>query len=264
MRILAVDDEEIALAELTDAIKEASPESQVFSFTKGKKAAEFAEKNRCDAAFLDIRLRGMSGLELALALKMKTPDINIIFATGYDEFLLPAIQQHCSGYLLKPIQPEQVKTELMNLRNPVQKPRDRVFAQTFGNFELFVEDRAVAFRMARSKEALAFLIDRRGAAITNAELAARIWEDNDNVLSVRTQVRKVRADLAATLKKAGAGDILRMTRNDMSVDTAKMSCDYWQMLAGDREALNSFMGEYMYSYSWAEQTLAAITEKIYK
>lgn len=157
-----------------------------------------------------------------------------------------------------------MREELENLRHPAERQKERIFAQTFGNFELFVEGKAVAFKMARSKEVLAFLVDRRGAAITNAELAARIWENNDNILSVRAQVRKVRADLAATLKAAGAEEILRMTRKDISVDPTKMSCDYWNMLEGDTEALNSFMGEYMYSYSWAEQTLASLTERVYK
>lgn len=254
MRILAVDDEKFALASLVEAIQEAAPDAELHPFSTAEAALDFIQCTPCDAAFLDIRLRGMNGLELALQLKHRAPKVNIIFVTGYEEYAVSALRQHCSGYLLKPVRAEDVREELENLRCPVAEPRDRVYAQTFGSFALFVDGEAVLFDTARSRELLALLIDRRGAVLPNAEIAAILWEENDNITSVQAQVRKAKASLLASLRAVNADEILRVTRASIALDTAKLSCDYWQLLAGDVSALNHFAGEYMNDYSWAEIT----------
>lgn len=254
MKILAVDDEKFALLSLTDAIKEAAPDAELHAFSSANEALSCASKISFDVAFLDVRLRGMTGLEMALALKKINPRINIIFATGYDEYLMSATRQHCSGYLLKPIQAKDVKEELLNLRF-IPQAKKRIHAQTFGNFELFVDGKAVEFESARSKELLAYLVDRRGAAAANAEIAAVIWEGYDNISSVQAQVRKAKASLIKTLKAAGIMQIFHEDSRNMSVVPDEMSCDYWLLLDGDVSALNDFTGEYMSGYSWGELTL---------
>lgn len=255
MKILAVDDERLALDALTDAILKAYPKAEVYAYTTIHEALAFAEENQCNIAFLDVRLRGISGLDLALRLKKYWPNVNVIFVTGYDEYALLAIQQRCSGYLLKPVKADEVKRELENLRYPIQPIRSRIHAHTFGNFELFVDSKAVPFATSRSKELLAYLIDRRGAMVSNASIAAAIWEDNDNITSVQAQLRKAKAALIDTLKAEGISEILISTHKDMAVDTSKMSCDYWQLLNNDVSVLNSFTGEYMSGYSWAFNTI---------
>lgn len=82
MRIIAVDDEEIALEILSDAIHEAEPSAEVAAFDKDKAALAYAAENNCDAAFLDINLGGKSGIALAKKLKFANPEINIIFFHG--------------------------------------------------------------------------------------------------------------------------------------------------------------------------------------
>ncbi|MDD6482686.1 MAG: response regulator [Lachnospiraceae bacterium] len=258
MRILAVDDEKLALDSLTDAIREASPEAELFAFQSPREVLAWAEKNIADVAFLDVRMRGMTGLELALRLKNFWPGINIIFATGYDEYLLPAVNMRCSGYLLKPVQSDAVREELQNLRNPVAVRQKHIHASTFGHFELFVEGVSVSFENARCKELLAFLIDRNGAAVNNNVIAAAMYEDSDNEASSLAQVRKAKVSLKNSLKRAGIEEILKEENRSLSVDKTKMSCDYWQMLDGSTEALRAFGGEYMSGYSWGEVTLAGI------
>lgn len=41
-----------------------------------------------------------------------------------------------------------------------------------------------------------------------------------------------------------------------------MDCDYYMALAGDVVSINSYMGEYMAAYSWAEFTTAALTASL--
>lgn len=70
MHILVVDDEELALTELTHELKIVFPNAVLHGYRKPKEAIEYAtalasEGKRFSYAFLDIKMRGMSGLELA-------------------------------------------------------------------------------------------------------------------------------------------------------------------------------------------------------
>lgn len=120
MNIIAVDDEKLALETLTDSILKVMPDRAVHGFRKPEEALEFARENRCDVAFLDIKMRGMTGLELARQLKDIRGDINIIFVTGYSEYSLNAFRLYASDYLLKPATPDAVRQALKHLRTPVR------------------------------------------------------------------------------------------------------------------------------------------------
>ena len=61
MKILAVDDEPLALEMLSQAILDACPHAELHSFQKYKEALTFLSETPCDIAFLDIHLRGASG-----------------------------------------------------------------------------------------------------------------------------------------------------------------------------------------------------------
>ena len=52
-------------------------------------------------------------------------------------------------------------------------------AKTFGNFELFVNGKPVFFAREKSKEMLAYLIDRRGAVVNKKEIMGILFEDRE-------------------------------------------------------------------------------------
>lgn len=264
MNVIAVDDEKLALNALCRAIQQADANVQLQAFSDAKSAVSYVEKNRCDVAFLDIQLHTTSGLQLATVLKQKCPQINIIFVSGYDDYAIHALKQRCSGYLLKPVTVEQIREEFDNLRFPVIVERKRIHAHTFGNFELFVDERPVKFVTKRSKELLAYLIDRNGATVSNAQIASVIWENNMNTVSTQAQLRKAKASLQQTLKEANIQEILIYSRNDMAIDKTKMSCDYWQLLDNDFSVINHYTGEYMIEYSWAELTNSLLMKQKYR
>ena len=134
MNIIAADDEQLALESLVEAIEEASPNTKIYSFKKASEVLKFAESTLCEIAFLDIEMRGITGIDLAKALKDINPKINIIFVTGYSEFMKDAFSLHASGYVLKPPTREAIEKELKELRNPVTVDTERIVACTFLNF----------------------------------------------------------------------------------------------------------------------------------
>lgn len=73
---------------------------EVQAAENGEKALELAETFHPDIVLSDIRMPGMSGIELCRTLREKYPEIEIIFSTGYadKEYLKAAIDLHAVGY----------------------------------------------------------------------------------------------------------------------------------------------------------------------
>ena len=176
MKIIAVDDEKIALKGLLLSIEKASPNADIYGFRYASDAIDHMKTEQCDIAFLDIEMKGINGVELARELKKLNPDINIIFTTGFGSYRDVAFDLHASGYLIKPITVEGVKRELDNLRRPVALPK-RLKVNTFGNFDVLYDGSPLVFKYQKSKELLAYLIDRRGAMCSTGELMAVLFEE---------------------------------------------------------------------------------------
>lgn len=257
MTIIALDDEELALRALLDAITEAAPEAEVRGFAAAEEALAFAGAHTCDVAFWDVEMAGMDGMALAEQLVAKNPDVNIIFATGFDEYRVGAFAIHASGYLKKPITAKKIRTKLEHLRRPVEAPR-QLTARTFGNFKVCHNGVPLAFQYSRAKELLAYLIDRNGALCTNGEIIATLFEDDDNH---DAYLRSLRKDLLDTLTAVGCADVIVQRRGRLGILPHKIDCDYYYWLKGKRLGY-AYRGEYMLQYSWAEATAARLEQSL--
>ncbi|WP_411677790.1 response regulator [Caproicibacter sp.] len=255
MNILAVDDERLALDSILSKLREVDPAFSVRGFLSPNDALEDIYNGfRPDVAFLDIEMYDLNGIEVALELKKVFPRVNIIFVTGFSEYAQDAFALHASGYLTKPVRVERIREELENLRHPLQRVEHHIRVQTFGYFEIFVDDVPVQFQRSRTKELLAYLVDRRGASSSTAELAAVLWEDRKYNRSLQNQLQVHVSDLIRSLKNVKAEEIICKKRNSIAVDVTSFDCDYYRFLNGDTTAINAFTGEYMANYSWAELT----------
>lgn len=268
MNIIAVDDEISALNILCRAVGDAVPKAVLHSYQHPSEVMPELIRDGFipDVAFIDIEMPGIGGLELARILKMTYLKINIIFVTGFSQYALEAMELRPSGYIMKPATREKVLIELENLRNPPKRtvPSKRIKIQCFGSFEIFVDEKPVKFNRAKSKEMLAYLVDRHGAGCTSSEIAEVIWEDGLYDRSRQKQLSVIRLDLIKSLDKAGIGNIVFKSRELISVDPSKFDCDYYMALEGDMVMVNSFMGEYMMPYIWGEVTNALLTAKFIK
>lgn len=263
MKILAVEDKAVVRKELVRAIQQAAPDAEVVACSGASETLALPDAGLFDVAFVDIDMPGTNGITLARELKRLNPRLNIVFATGYGEYMADAFAMHSSGYLVKPVTTADIARELDNLRFPVEKAPEgrqgKLFVQCFGNFEAFSNGRPIAFGRAKAKELLAYLVDRKGAVVTLREAEAVIWEDDDapgrmSGAYLRTLVFDIRQSLAA----CGHEDVLVRRRGAVGIDTTQVTCDYYDYLAGDPMALNAWRGEYMSQYAWAEPTKAAL------
>lgn len=257
---MAVDDERLALENITSLLKKILPQAEITGFTKSTEAFSFLAAHAVNIAFLDIEMCGMNGLSLAKKCKELCPDINIIFVTGYDRYTMDALRLHASGYLIKPVRESDLRAELDNLRHPiVTASQHRVRIQAFGNFEIFVDQKPLFIPIAKCKECLAYLVDRKGSRVTAPELATVLWEDTPYDKRTQNNTHRVISDTVKYLKEAGVANIIIKNRGDMAINLEQVDCDYYRFLMGDVSQINLFRGEYMTNYSWAEFTLAQLS-----
>lgn len=255
MRIIAVDDEEIALESLESAILEAVPSAEVAIFDTSAAALEYVSDNKCEAAFLDINMGSFNGIALAKAIKLMDPDINIIFSTGYSEYAPEAFEMHASGYIMKPVTAEKVRYELDDLRLPaMQYGGGKLRIQCFGNFDAFIGDKPIEFKYSKSKELLAYLVDRNGAMCQNSEIISVLWESAEDLNGKQTYFKSIRRDMLSVLKKLGCSDVIIQHRGAIGINKEAIQCDYYDWQLGKAEGINAYRGEYMTQYSWGELT----------
>ncbi|MDO5573540.1 MAG: response regulator [bacterium] len=268
MNVIAVDDEAFALHALTRAVREAVPDAVLHSYGEVSDLMEDLKKNAIcpDVAFLDIEMSDLNGLELAKRIKMVYPKVNIIFVTGFSQYALDAYTLRPSGYLTKPVTREDILNELQNLRCPPErtKPAKPISIRCFGNFEVRHNGTVVSFLRTKSMEVLAYLVSRQGNLASMSEIANILWEDGIYDRSRQKQLSVIRHDLIKTLDEYGISHLLSVSRNAMAVVPDAFDCDYYMMLAGDSTALNSFHGEFMLQYSWAEMITAELTASIFQ
>ena len=256
MKILAADDELLQLNKLKRSIEEAIPDAEVTAFSFSAQVMEWlANGGEADIAFLDIEMGSVSGIQVAKRLQAKNPKINIVFVTGYLEYAPEAMNMRASGYVSKPVTAQKIKDEMENLRFPMPKPvtDKKVRVNCFGSFDITVDGKPLKFRREKSKELLAYLIDRRGAICSPREICAILWEEDK-----MAYFRQITRELSVTLKEADASNIFVKQFKGYGIIPSLIECDYYDYLNDMPYAVKAFHGEYMSQYSWAEVTLASL------
>ncbi|WP_334115702.1 response regulator [Ligilactobacillus sp.] len=255
MKIIAADDEKIALEQLVKTIEAVSDNAEVTSFENPRRLLEYARENPCDVAFLDIEMGALTGIDVAKQLKQWYPKINIIFVTGYDEYMHEAFKLRASGYVEKPVTEKAIREELDELRTPVSfESSDKLVVKCFGNFEVFVNGKPLKFERTKTKEMLAYLIDRKGGIVSSSDIRKVLWDKTDQSANSSSYFQKVKKDLVTTLKKAGVGDVLVTSWNKYSINTDNVSCDYYAYLNDRPDGIRAYNGEYMNQYDWARMS----------
>ena len=259
MTAICVDDEPLVLQLSLSLIRELPQFEQVEGFGGSVEALDWLETHRPDLALLDIDMPAINGIALAIRIKEQYPDTAMIFLTGYTQYAVEAFALHASGYLMKPINREKLSAEVeYALSGRHARRSSHIQVQTFGNFDVFVDGKAVAFNRSKSKELLAYLVDRKGSSVSRTEAFAVLWEDNAYDRSMQKQLDVVIRSLRGTLQENGIGEILEMKSGNMRIVPELLDCDLYRFFSGDAEAINEYRGEYMSSYSWASLTEANV------
>ena len=270
MKVIAVDDNELSLEILVAQLRTVEAFSEVKAFMSSEDALEWLRSNPVDFAFLDIMMNSMDGIELAKNIRAILPEVKIIFCSASDEYAMDAFRVHADGYLTKPVSQKSLHEELdflfkrlnLDVNKETVENEKRLQVQCFGNFDVYYDGLPLHFKYQKSKELMAYLIHRNGASCSVRELVAVLYEDLDDSPSLQSQLRTLISELNKTLKSVGQEDVLYRQRGAVSILPDKISCDYYDFLAGNEEAVRKYSGEYMVQYPWADTTAAYLERSL--
>jgi DNA-binding LytR/AlgR family response regulator len=117
---LIAEDEPLLRAELRDALGSAWPELRICAeAADGDAAIRALQRYRPDILFLDIRMPGASGLEVAHVASGRS---HVVFITAYDEFAVAAFEQGAVDYVMKPFSSERLAIAVARLKQRLNQP----------------------------------------------------------------------------------------------------------------------------------------------
>ena len=255
MRTLTVDDRRSVVNMMLRILDKIDPEGEHIGTTDPEKALKVIREKEVTAVYVDVEMPKINGIELARMMQEVKPETNIIFITGYQEYMPDAFELYASGYLMKPVDEDDVRKSLEHLRykgEPIKTSAVRV--QCFGNFEVFVGNTPMLFHRSKSKELFAYLIDRKGAACTNDMIIGNLWGDEPLTESLKSLQRTVISEMIKEFEQANIEGLFSKSKDGISGNTDMVDCDYYKYLDGDEKAIRRFKGEYMTQYEFAEET----------
>lgn len=112
-RILVADDEPLLRAELAEALARLWPEADIVEAGDGIEALRLGRETAPQVAFLDIRMPGLDGLELARVFGART---HVVFVTAFGEHALAAFDEGAADYVMKPLSMERLARALERVR----------------------------------------------------------------------------------------------------------------------------------------------------
>ena len=119
-RVLLVDDERIILTGGIPLLESLLPGAAITGFTNPLEALDYARAHPVSIVFLDIEMGQLSGLDLCRDFVRINPTTNVVFLTAYMEYSFDAWDTGACGFLLKPMDPDAVRSVLARLPHKVR------------------------------------------------------------------------------------------------------------------------------------------------
>lgn len=262
MRIIYVDDERPAIENFKFTVADFNDVESLNCFQSGEEAIDYAKNNKVDAAFLDMEMPGIHGLDLARELQKINDKTRIVFVTAYGEFALEAFGVDAVGYVLKPYSAADIRKQLSKCSYRAL-PSHRVVIETMPNLNVTVDGITLRIPSAKSREMLAFLIDCGERGFSVGECIAKLWPERPADSSTLSLCRMTWKRLVSAFERFGAENILYTADGRRHINTEAVSCDLYRILADDKQAAKKYNGEYLSEYEWSEARNAQLHKMLY-
>lgn len=273
-QVIVVDDEISALNRFQRIASADSRLSVEGTFQYAKDALDYAREHPVDLAFLDIEMPEMNGLELAERLLEIDACIRVIFLTAYHQYALDAFRAHAIGYLLKPLDSDELKEQIGLLSRrydprPVIKKEKHLHIRCFGQFSVYPDSdhmSTIRWKTAKAEELFALLVHYQGRPKSKDVLIDALWPELEPEKSANL-FRVTCTYLRSALAEKGYVDILLRELDGYRIHTDMLDCDLYKLREFARSAdsvslkeLEKFAllysGEYLEgkAYDWAAIT----------
>lgn len=126
-KCVVAEDESLLREALLEQLNKAWPNLEIVAACDdGASALEAIIENQPDIAFLDIRMPGLTGIEIAEAMKESSPHTQIVFVTAYDQYAIDAFDKGAVDYLLKPVTYDRLSATVQRLQSRAMKDLNAV------------------------------------------------------------------------------------------------------------------------------------------
>ena len=184
MRVMVVDDEQLAREELCYQLERFGEVEVVAQAGNGLEALSALERAQPDLVFLDIQMPAMSGFEVLAHLPQESMPV-VVFVTAYDQYAIQAFEARAIDYLLKPIDEARFATALQRVREHVRArsaadQRDRllqIIAEITGCGELALDELLTRGSKAIGGRYPEVLPIRQGRETMRVPIASIQWVD---------------------------------------------------------------------------------------
>lgn len=118
---IIAEDERLMRERILAMLGKAWPELEIMAVaTDGLEAISLWKKHRPQIVFLDIRMPGKTGLEVAAEMCTKPDAPHIVFVTAHDEYAIKAFEKGAIDYLLKPLETDRLAATVARLKKQFQ------------------------------------------------------------------------------------------------------------------------------------------------
>jgi two-component system response regulator LytT len=167
IRVMVVDDEQLAREELCFLLGEAGSVEIVGQATDGVEALRMAGELRPDVVFLDVQMPGLTGFEVARRLLEADVPVQLVFVTAFDQYAIDAFTVNAVDYVLKPVDADRLEQTLERVRRRMASEKAARMPLSAADLERVVE--AVQARQGR-RDQLAIRVGERFVLVQAEEV----------------------------------------------------------------------------------------------
>lgn len=146
----------------------------------------------------------------------------------------------------------------------LKRQKQSLEAKTFGNFTLLYNNTVIKFSRTKSEELIAYLIYKNGSSVKTKELITVLYGRDADSSRYGASVRNLIVDIKRTLSELDIQNFFITEYNNFRINPEVIKCDYYDFLAGDRQTVRNFAGEFMSQFRWAEDVNTFMEYKVLK
>ena len=211
IKILVVDDERSNVAEIADMIKKTGISAEVVVSMNPEEVLDLAKKTEFDAAFLDIQMPVINGLELAERLLTVQPQVQVVFVTAYNHYATEAFELHALDYLLKPVRFERLQKALDTIVAEKEQTASALGmvcldlkVKLLQELELYCEGHLIKWNRQKTRELFCFLFLKKGKKVHKESICDVLWPELDTkrgLANLQVTMHRLKKDLSPVDKK---------------------------------------------------------------
>ncbi|WP_341280187.1 response regulator [Paenibacillus sp. FSL H8-0537] len=236
MKVVIVDDEPAMLLAMKRLLSTMDDVELVGSFQKAAEALDFVRANDVELAFLDIRIAGDDGLELAHSLRSLRAKLDIVFTTSHSEFAIEAYDVYPLDYMVKPISRKRLAktiTQAARRQDASSHPAEdlttnQLVVRGLGCFEVSSRQEGdVRWISKKSMELFAYLLINHGRSTSKTRILEDVFPEMP-LKNAETYLRTAAYQLRKVLSPHGLKEVVISAQEQYRVDLDHADVDFIQ------------------------------------